>query len=391
MVAQKNQIKFYTFPQYKAAVRQHRHVKRVAYEENIRLGGTPGNALSEIFTIVDAILQNMSIRHEDWVNKKLERLASYGVTLHITDMEDSYRSGLRNTFIQDYRTGKKLNLFKNHNFSNPEYIQDVIAAYTFDFYRIVTTSCRLGIEPIRAIQIAKHAHHHDPDTLAAFQKTYSGLPSYAITYALINSPAYPETVLERVTKALKELPVKYPDIPRDTILSIALYRNGPYEEQLNMIENMTKRLAPLFPKLPAYIITLAVVSYTNRAKEFLEDVESKISSLTPVFPSLPSHIITHAAINYPSNSMQFLETVQEKKEYLKSLFFDTPPSIILYAIVHFTDDPSSFLTTYESNIKRLSLLYKGLAKRHIIHASVYYPGNPEKYLDQIREEKSSYE
>jgi hypothetical protein len=387
---QNNQTKFYTFSQYKAAVRQGRHIKRVAHDESIRLGGTPGSALSGILTVVDAILQSMNIHHEDWVNRKLEQLSSE-FSLDITAIEDSYRTGLRNTFIQDYRTAKKLNLVENHKFSNPGYIQDVIAAYTFDFYRIVITSCRLGIELIRAVQIAKHAHHHDPDTLITFKKTYTGLPLYAITYAMINNPAHPETVLERVTTALEELSMKFPDIPRDAILTIALYRNGPYEDQLNRIQNMTKKLAPLFPNLPAYVITLAVVSYAARPKEFLEDVEAKISSLTPVFPSLPSHVITHAAINYPSNSMQFLETVQEKKEYLKSLFFDTPPSIILYAIVHFSDDPSSFLRTYESNIKRLSVLYKGLSKRHIIHASVYYPGNPEKYLDQIREEKFSYE
>jgi hypothetical protein len=101
--------------------------------------------------------------------------AEYLSPVNPLDIEEEYKEGLATTITQEVRTDKKVK--RDTILDTPEYLQNTITGYTFDFYRSIRVSQRLGIDPKTAVKLARLSYLNNPDVTVQVGQMIMPLPA----------------------------------------------------------------------------------------------------------------------------------------------------------------------------------------------------------------------
>jgi hypothetical protein len=147
--------------QIKEAVRFRRETKDIAKEEGLRLDGVRDGKILDVQHRIGTVLEELKDHHADWIEKKQRQVADYLSPVKGSRVEKAFNAGLATTITQEVRTNRRVN--RGTPLYTPEHLQNLVTGYTFDFYRSIRVSERLGIDPATAVDIARRSYNFNPD------------------------------------------------------------------------------------------------------------------------------------------------------------------------------------------------------------------------------------
>ncbi len=257
-----------------------RFIKDFAHEEKIDLSGRIDKPLEGVLSRVDAIVDKMKLENQQWLEEKTQAhgMRDYLASIGQEDIEAAYKQGLRRCVVQYYRLYKRQSAEELDKFSEENFIRELVSAYTYDFILLLRASKNHQATPIKGLEIAKEAYHHNPSVLKNLTEKYPDFSIHTITYAAAHYPTKSESFLDNLRKVLPELREQFPDIPESIIAHHALAH--PQQE---------------------------------KAEQALRNIESRATSLQTVHAGFSRQLIMHVLNTYAKNPESFFKKAAKQK------------------------------------------------------------------------------
>ncbi len=280
------------FSHIKEAVKLRRTIKGLAHLEDIDLRGRRGQQLVGILNHTESVLSELRGEYKDWIEQKYElsvknksgeiqKLGDYLAPVGPTVVEEAYQGGLATTITQEFKTYNKESREEVVKLDDPEYLRNVITAYTVEFWHSLRLSQRLEINPDIALDIARLSYHFNPTRLIQLVDKYIKHP---------NPDFYPEV-----------------DVNMSVIQAAVLSNPTNPEASLNRFIENVARLQAKYPDLNPSVINSAALSYPKNPDAFIDDYKAATARLQAKYPDLNPSAIERAALNYPKNPDAFID------------------------------------------------------------------------------------
>lgn len=261
------------------------------------------------------VVNGMQRTHRGWIAEKQALLDGYLDSVTPANVREHYLHGLDLTIKQAFQN--RVNELNDASAVNieitSERIQDIVTAYTVDFYGILKFARQKQLSPLRGVKLAERNFNLSLHEIHRLYSQYEDLPASIISYSL-QGQTDPRAFLEKVRNNVANLTATYPDIPKsDIVYAASKYPANP-EGFLRKRAKEIKRLTPLFPELIPYDIAYAVVNRPQDPESYLNEMFVRIKKLKQQYPDLPLTVIHLVAPQSEESKNRNIEKFRKERK-----------------------------------------------------------------------------
>ncbi len=189
------------FESLRDAVKFRRDTKDIARENGITLKGRISGETLDLQQRAETIIEELKDRHAGWVTEKQNLLGDYLSAVDSAEIEKEYKAGVAAAINLEVRVNNKVE--RNFPSDTSEYLEKIIAGYTFDFYWSLRVSKRLGIDPETALKSARLSYVNNPEKIRTLQEQSLNINQSGTTRAILSNEVNPEDSPEKVKEPLE--------------------------------------------------------------------------------------------------------------------------------------------------------------------------------------------
>jgi hypothetical protein len=261
---------------FKKEIREHRFMKELAKEEDVKVCGSKGGELEELVNQTTEEADELLMTNEPWVREKLENVRDYLGDFTDEQIKEVFFKGLATNVTQYFRLFKNVSPAELDQLSNADFRQNLIQSFFADFVLSLRSYKKQELTPNNALELAGKSYWHDPKTLIELKRRFPDVNESIITHAAVHNPVNPEAFINKALDNIDKLKQKFPDVNEG-------------------------------------IITQAAVGYPSDPEGFVKRTLDNIDKLKQKFPDVNESIITRAATYNPSDPEKFIKEKIQKK------------------------------------------------------------------------------
>ena len=247
------------------------------------LRGDRSDKLKGIIRQANIVLNVMEKVHSPWVDAKKAILLPYlqndkgSAEETNRDLLTAYKAGLARTLTQEFKVCEAKSGKGFERITTVEGLENIIAAYTFDFYRILLVCRRYKLSGKTALKLAKLSYYHNPNSLRELDSDpeFAGLNLSIKVRGLVDHPKKSETefFLQSYKEVVARLTVKgspYVGLMPSVIGVAALFHiNDPesfLQRYIKIVAKYSAEDSPYYGVNPSEIVKAALFHQTNPEK-----------------------------------------------------------------------------------------------------------------------------
>ena len=340
-------------------------------------------------------LETLVSQNQPWIEAQKNILTAIAPSISVDEVMDAFKEGLFVYFKQQYRLetpGSQKNKIIPNQFTNPEYLQQEIGVYTFEFINLLKSSLKYGATPNMALEIAKFAYRHNADTVKKLSKKYKSVGPGVIRRTLVLHPKSSAEFLQNYETKLAELTLANPDVDEGIIKQGLQYDQSKIEEYIKKILARSQELHDKFPSVKMSAINRIVLQYQfSKHEKAIADFSKRVGDLGVLFPlttnvQLRKSVIEFAALNFDLGAdVEFIQGYLKKVPILLKEHSEIEPWIIRRAAAYHSNDSEGYLKKSMKEVADLIKEFSGIPPEKV--TSIYF--NKRTKYRKLLEEMSS--